>query len=612
MAISYFNTVPNNNSTFITDLRTFLQQEDADRYDELNASGIIIQNGLITPGAGLTGDPGSLIAYAGGYRITETGTITFTNNTANIWVVAHKDTSGLPATPGNFTRVAGTHYLIDETTGASQPSLPEDCTWLMDVTTASGSITTVNDLRVTGQGTSDIITTQGDLIIGNAAGTPVRLAVGSTGGILLVGSGTLAYLAIGTAGQVLRSNGTTLAYVDGLTTKGDLWTYSTVPARLAVGGTDGMLLVVDSSAATGMKWDNGLTTQGDILYRDATGYQRLAIGTAGQAYKVNSGETAGEWGTLPLGGGGTNATSFTASQIIAANVGATALVSTGMTAPAGATGNVVTESNTQTLTNKTLTTPALTSPVITTAFTATSLVKTTDLKTSTGSSTVVQTAAGGIGTTNTANVTMNDYSFFPSLTVADTSSNASPGGFSDYGATGAQGSAIGSTDPANTTGRVRIFARDDLNLTVTTTIRWRYVTASDTPEMWLAIDVAGIPLATWSSDDRLSNTEVGVVCPNCTSVRITPADLSHLPIPADRIQAAEDYITRLKLKEENLLFRALQHWVGMQNVAIWLAKAVRVNGSRLEPVPGRNIDPAILLSVPTPAVINPTRIRRNL
>lgn len=413
MAISYFNTVPNNNSTFITDLRTFLQQEDADRYDELNASGIIIQNGLITPGAGLTGDPGSLIAYAGGYRITETGTITFTNNTANIWVVAHKDTSGLPATPGNFTRVAGTHYLIDETTGASQPSLPEDCTWLMDVTTASGSITTVNDLRVTGQGTSDIITTQGDLIIGNAAGTPVRLAVGSTGGILLVGSGTLAYLAIGTAGQVLRSNGTTLAYVDGLTTKGDLWTYSTVPARLAVGGTDGMLLVVDSSAATGMKWDNGLTTQGDILYRDATGYQRLAIGTAGQAYKVNSGATAGEWGTLPLVGGGTNATSFTASQIIAANVGATALASTGMTAPAGATGNVVTESNTQTLTNKTLTTPTVgdftnaTHDHSNAANGGITQIPRSGLKTAIGGLT------GSHSSGSTLNVELNAYSFFP-------------------------------------------------------------------------------------------------------------------------------------------------------------------------------------------------------
>ena len=40
-----------------------------------------------------------------------------------------------------------------------------------------------------------------------------------------------------------------------------------------------------------------ITTQGDILYRDGSGLQRLAKGTAGQALKMNSGATAPEWGT---------------------------------------------------------------------------------------------------------------------------------------------------------------------------------------------------------------------------------------------------------------------------------------------------------------------------
>lgn len=38
-----------------------------------------------------------------------------------------------------------------------------------------------------------------------------------------------------------------------LTTKGDIWTYSTLDARLAVGG-NGQVLSADSSAATGLKW----------------------------------------------------------------------------------------------------------------------------------------------------------------------------------------------------------------------------------------------------------------------------------------------------------------------------------------------------------------------
>ena len=43
-----------------------------------------------------------------------------------------------------------------------------------------------------------------------------------------------------------------------------------------------------------------LTTQGDVLFRDGSGLQRLAKGTAGQVLKVNSGATAPEWGTDSL------------------------------------------------------------------------------------------------------------------------------------------------------------------------------------------------------------------------------------------------------------------------------------------------------------------------
>ena len=58
--------------------------------------------------------------------------------------------------------------------------------------------------------------------------------------------------------------------------------------KLAAKGTDG----TDVGAT--------ITTQGDILYRDGSGLQRLAKGTAGQALKMNTGATAPEWGT---GGG---------------------------------------------------------------------------------------------------------------------------------------------------------------------------------------------------------------------------------------------------------------------------------------------------------------------
>ena len=50
-------------------------------------------------------------------------------------------------------------------------------------------------------------------------------------------------------------------------------------------------------AAGGTDVGTTITTQGDILYRDGSGLQRLAKGTAGQVLKMNSGASAPEWGT---------------------------------------------------------------------------------------------------------------------------------------------------------------------------------------------------------------------------------------------------------------------------------------------------------------------------
>jgi hypothetical protein len=65
----------------------------------------------------------------------------------------------------------------------------------------------------------------------------------------------------GTTGQVLaKATGTDMDFTwttptdqTPLTTKGDLFTFSTVDARLGV-GTNGQTLVADSSTATGLKW----------------------------------------------------------------------------------------------------------------------------------------------------------------------------------------------------------------------------------------------------------------------------------------------------------------------------------------------------------------------
>jgi len=79
-----------------------------------------------------------------------------------------------------------------------------------------------------------------------------------------------------------------------LTTKGDLFTYSTAPARLAVGAND-TALVADSTQSTGLAYKtkgvfNGLTTTGDTIYSSSgTTQARLGIGSTGQVLTVAAG-----------------------------------------------------------------------------------------------------------------------------------------------------------------------------------------------------------------------------------------------------------------------------------------------------------------------------------
>jgi hypothetical protein len=137
------NTLPNSNATFLTDLRTFLQDEDAARFRNMFTD-FVVSGGTHSTGAGLTKTPTALVAYPGGYYTTESGSITYPQSDT-CYVIAHKDLTG---NAGTYTRVTGTHYLTDCDSGA-EPTLPSNSVRLMTVITDASSVTTVTDRRTT-------------------------------------------------------------------------------------------------------------------------------------------------------------------------------------------------------------------------------------------------------------------------------------------------------------------------------------------------------------------------------------------------------------------------------------------------------------------------------
>jgi len=139
-------------------------------------------------------------------------------------------------------------------------------------------------------------TTLGDIAYSSAtANTNTRLGIGTTGQVLAVSSGGVPAW-------------TTTADVTPLTTKGDLFTFTTTDARLGV-GTDGQVLKANSATATGLEWaadstgmTNPMTTTGDTIYSSSGSTPaRLGIGTTGQVLTVASGIPS--WAT-PSGASG--------------------------------------------------------------------------------------------------------------------------------------------------------------------------------------------------------------------------------------------------------------------------------------------------------------------
>jgi len=168
-------------------------------------------------------------------------------------------------TSGDVLRGNGTNVTMSAIQVSDIPTLNQNTTGTAaNITATSNStLTTLSSLSLPGSQVSGNIA-------GNAANVTgtISVANGGTGDTslaahgVLIGNGTGAVNVTipGTAGQVLTSNGASsdptwqaAGTASPLTTKGDLYGYSTTNARLPV-GTNGQHLSVDSTQTLGVKW----------------------------------------------------------------------------------------------------------------------------------------------------------------------------------------------------------------------------------------------------------------------------------------------------------------------------------------------------------------------
>jgi hypothetical protein len=147
---------------------------------------------------------------------------------------------------------------------------------------------------------------------------PSPLPAPSPSGYALTGNGTAFVMspppsplpAPSPSGDVLTANGTAWiaaapAAASPLTTKGDLYGYSTTNSRIPV-GADATVLTADSTQTLGVKWatppvSTTLTTKGDIQTYSTTN-ARLPVGADGNGVVADSSQTTGlRWVNGPTG-----------------------------------------------------------------------------------------------------------------------------------------------------------------------------------------------------------------------------------------------------------------------------------------------------------------------
>ena len=118
------------------------------------------------------------------------------------------------------------------------------------------------------------------------------------------------------------NSSTTYAVDDVVSSSGNSYVCIQAHSNQAVGDATAYWNIMSAKGTNGTNGTNGtdisttLTAQGDMLYRDGSGLQKLAKGTAGQDLRMNSSANAPEWYTPSSAGGVVSTGGFSGGQNI--------------------------------------------------------------------------------------------------------------------------------------------------------------------------------------------------------------------------------------------------------------------------------------------------------
>ena len=178
----------------------------------------------------------------------------------------------------------------------------------------------------------------------------------------------------------------------------------------------------------------------------------------------------------------------------------------------------------------------------------------------------VNTSTGSDSATIANDIEMDEHSFFPNLVNSNSLTHAI--GVYQGAVTGTTVGHFHITNPPSGT----------------TSAEWRFITASDNPEIWIAIDSMGQIFAAWCQDVPTKSGGPGTKCDGCTSVRLKAADLENIQFTQDELNRADSLIARKKLRLVHRLYRALEEKAGRPAPSLWILNEMKYVGGKLMPM----------------------------